>query len=155
MNRNYDSWREDRRDLNRGFRLGLGWWVIIVIVALLIGAWIWGLTVATSGVRGQGDGIIRKNSADNWISAQRAFEQNYADYESTLTRIDTFHAAYEADQSDAVAKTNWLGSISYCTELVADYNADARSYLSEDFQASDLPYQLDPTTCTTTQENTP
>lgn len=146
-----EDWRELRREANRGIRF-TGWWVLAIIgVVALVGAIWWGVSVATSGVRGQGDGIVQRNSAENWLDAQARFEENYADYESTLVRIDTFHAAHLAAPDDAVAKTNWIGSISYCTDLVADYNADARNFLREDFRASDLPDQLDPATCTETQ----
>lgn len=155
MNRYDDDrteWRNTRRDLNRGFRLGVGWWIAIVAIILVVGAAIWGITVATSGIRGQGDGIIQKNSAENWLDAQARFVENYAEYESTLVRIDQFAAVSAADPTDAVAKTNWLGQISHCTDVVADYNADSMNFLRQDFQNADLPYQLDPDTCTKTQE---
>lgn len=146
--------RDARREANRFGAWGLGWWLLIVAVFLVVGAGIWGLTVALSGPKGQGDGIIQKNSAENWVDAQERFEENYQEYESTLVRIEQFHIAHLDDPNDAVSKTNWLGQISHCTDVVADYNADARNFLREDFRASDLPESLDPNTCTTTQENT-
>jgi hypothetical protein len=143
--------RDARREANRFAMWGIGWWIIVILVALAIGAGIWGLTVALSGVKGQGDGVIQKNSSQNWLDAQARFEENYQEYESTLVRIDVFHEAHLADPDDAIAKTNWLGSISHCTDVVADYNADARNFLREDFRASDLPESLDPDACTATQ----
>lgn len=148
------GWYDDeRREVRRYGWYALRWWLAAIVAVIVIGGGIWALNVATSGVRGQGDGIVQRNSADNWLDAQARFEENFADYKSTLTRIDVFHAQSIADPTDVVAKTNWLGSISYCTEVVADYNADARNFLREDFRAADLPDQIDPNTCTRTQEN--
>lgn len=148
-----NEWREFDRDSRRaGWRIVL-WVIVAVVVATLIGWGIWALNVATSGPRGQGDGIIQKNSAENWVDAQARFEENYAEYESTLTRIETFYAVYQADPTEAVARTNWLGQISHCTDVVADYNADANNFLREDFRRASLPDQLDPSKCTVTQEN--
>jgi len=147
------AYRDTRREANRFGAWGIGWWAIIVITALAIGAGIWGLTVATSGVRGAGDGTIQKNSAANWLDAQARFEENYQEYEATLVRIDQFHAVHLADPNDAVSKTNYLGQVSHCTDVVADYNADARNVLREDFRAADLPESLDLNTCT--KETTP
>lgn len=153
MSLSRDEWRDIDRDARRGGGRLILWIIIAVLVVLAIGAGIWALNLATSGVRGQGDGVIQKNSSENWLDAQARFEENYQEYESTLVRIDSFHQAHLADPNDAVAKTNWLGSISHCTDVVADYNADARNFLREDFRAADLPESLDPNTCTTTQEN--
>lgn len=141
------EYRDARRETNRFGWWGIGWWLIVILVLLLTGAGIWALNVATSGVRGQGDGVIQRNSADNWIDAQARFEENYQEYESTLVRIDQFHRVHLDDPNDAIAKTNYLGQVSHCTDVVADYNADARNFLREDFRAADLPPSLDPNTC--------
>lgn len=146
-------YREERREARRFGWLTLRWYLAAVIVAILIAAGIWGVNVATSGVRGQGDGIVQRNNAENWLDAQARFEENFAEYEATLARIDQFQAVHLADPGDAVARTNWLGQISHCTDVVADYNADARNFLREDFRAADLPESLDHDTCT--KESTP
>lgn len=142
-----DDWREFKRDANRGIRWGIGWWIVIIVIALGLGAAIWGITVATSTVRGQGDGIIKRESAENWVDAQMRFEENYADYESTLVRIETAHTAWQNKPDNLTLEQTYLGTVGYCLELVADYNADARNFLREDFRASDLPASLDPATC--------
>lgn len=142
-----------RREANRFGAWGIGWGALIVIVALALGAGVWGLNVAASGIRGAGDGTIQKNSAQNWVDAQARFEENYQEYQATLVRIDQFHAVHLADPNDAVSKTNYLGQVSHCTDVVADYNADARNFLREDFRAADLPESLDLNTCT--KETTP
>lgn len=143
-----EDWRETRRGANRVGRLAIVWWIIGIALVLAVGAGIWGLNVATSGVRGVGDGVIERNSADNWLDAQARFEENYAEYESTLVRIDTSYAAWQSDTTDKTLHQTYLGTVGYCTNLVADYNADARNFLREDFRASDLPASLDATTCT-------
>lgn len=149
---NRQDWREvDSASRSAGWRL-LVWIIVIILVVLALGAGIWGLTVATSGVRGVGDGEIRKNSAENWVEAQARFEENYQEYEATLVRIDQFYQVHLDDPDDAVAKTNWVGQQSHCTDVVADYNADARKFLSEDFRAADLPESLDPASCITETE---
>src|SRR5690348_290622 len=98
--------REEYKEANKG----VGWvvlWVIVgVIVAGLIGAAIWGITVATSGVKGQGDGIIKNNSAENWIKQQAKFESLYAEYDATLFRIGEFKKVADSRPDDVIAQTN-------------------------------------------------
>lgn len=144
-----NNWyREERRETRRVGALVLRWVLALIVVGLVIGAGLWWLNVATSEVRGQGDGVIQRNSAENWIDAQARFEENYAEYESTLVRLDVAYAAHAATPDDKTLQQTYLGTVGYCTTLVADYNADARNFLREDFRASDLPASLDASTCT-------
>jgi len=140
-----DIWREDRKALNRGMRWGLLWTIIIIVVVAIIGAIIWGINVAASGPKGVGDGIIQKNSAENWIAAQAKFEAQYADIVATDTKIELAKANLDTDPSDKTLQTQYTGLVSYCLSVAAEYNADARSYLSEEFRAADLPSQIDST----------
>ncbi|URP22268.1 membrane protein [Microbacterium phage Big4] len=144
---NNDDFREVSHETGQFLGLGIKIWVILVIVALALGAGIWGLTVATSGIKGQGDGIIENNSSENWIKQQAKFEELHAEYESTLVRIDQFKTIADANPNDAIAQTNYNGQISHCTDVVADYNAATRSFLSEDWKSIDLPATLDPADC--------
>lgn len=142
-----NEWRNIKRDVDRvswftGTRI-----LIIVVAVLLVGAGIWGIMVLTSGVKGQGDGEIIKNSAENWIDAQERFEENYAEYESTLFKIQQASDALTVDPSNRTLQQNLSGTVNYCASLVADYNADARNFLREDFRAADLPDELDVDTC--------
>ena len=57
----------------------------------------------------------------------------------------TSNAAQIAPEDDIVDPC----ASSYCLSKAAGYNADARSYLSEDFRAADLPAQIDPNLSTT------
>lgn len=139
--------REEYREANKAIGWGWLWIVIGVVIILLIGTGIWGLTVATSGVKGQGDGTIKNNSAENWIKQQAKFEDLNAEYESTLVRIEQFKATADANPNDAIAQTNYQGQVSHCTDVVAEYNAASRSFLSEDWKSIDLPPSLDPDSC--------
>jgi type II secretory pathway pseudopilin PulG len=138
----YGYGRDDRREANKWFGLGLGWWVLIVILAITLTAGIWGLQVATSRVKGQGDAQIQKNSAENWIKAQARFEKNYAEIKATDGKITNAYKVWQDDPTDKTAKQTYTGLQSYCLSVVAAYNADARSYLTEDFRSADLPDQI-------------
>ena len=147
----WDNSREDRRYIDRSIRWsGVRIFFVLlafVVGALLIGALVWGISVATSGPKGQGDGVIKNNSAENWIKQQAKFEDLHAEYESTQVRIDQFKTAAEANPNDAIAQANYQGQISHCTDVVAEYNAATRSFLSEDWKSIDLPPTLDPKDC--------
>ncbi len=145
---NDDDWRYANREAGRFIGLTTRVWITLLIIAGLIGAGIWGLTVATSGVKGQGDGIIRNNSADNWIKQQGKFEELHAEYESTLFRIGEFKKVADENPNDAVSQTNYQGQVSHCSDVVAEYNAATRSFLSQDWKSIDLPATLDVSTCT-------
>lgn len=140
--------REEYREANKA--VGWAWlWVLIGLAAVgLITIGVWVFNVATSDVKGQGDGVIKNNSAENWIKQQAKFEDLYAEYESTLVRIDQFQDIALANPNDAIAQTNYNGQVSHCTDVVAEYNAASRSFLSEDWKSIDLPPKLDPTDCT-------
>lgn len=140
--------REERREVRSAGWYVLRWFIAVLVAGLLIGGGLWWLNVATSSIRGQGDGVVERNSAENWIDAQARFEENYAEYESTLIRIDVAYSAHIAAPDDKTLQQTYLGTVGYCTSLVADYNADARNFLREDFRASDLPASLDASTCT-------
>lgn len=142
-----DYGREDRREARRWFGLGLLGWVLIILLALLLAAAVWGMRVLTSEVRGQGDAVIQRNSAENWVAAQAKFEGNYAEYEATLVKIEERAALAAADPDDKTLRTEVSGLRSYCASVAADYNADARSFLLEDFRSADLPGRLDADTC--------
>ena len=147
----WNEYRNERRDIDKATAWGASriflWVVIAIVVSAGIGAAIWGITVATSGIKGEGDGVIQKNSAENWLDAQARFEENYAEYESTIFKIKQAQKALQDDPDNAILQTNYQGTVNYCASLVADYNADARNYLREDFKAADLPDQIDVRTC--------
>lgn len=143
------DWKEERRELNRFGRFSLGWALLIVAVVLLAGAAVWGITVAVSGPKGQGDAEIKKNSAENWVAAQAQFERDYQDILATDQKITNAYTALQANPDDKTLQTNYAGLTSYCLSKVAGYNADARSFLSEDFRSADLPAEIKTTNSTT------
>ena len=142
------SWTdEDRRDIRRDTRflggLSIGWTVIIVIVVLALIAAIWGISVAVSGPKGQGDALREKNSAENWTKAQKEFHQRYESIKAADKTIVLYHKTMVADPTDSVAKQNYTGAVAGCNSAVADYNTLAESYLAEQFRDADLPSRID------------
>ena len=126
------------------------WTAIAVVIGIFVLSWGgYALTVAMSGPKGIGDGIKQKNSADNWIAAQKDFEQRHQEILSLDKKIALHKEALKSDPKDPILQTNVTGVASSCMSAVADYNAKSRSYLSEDFKSSDLPYQIDDAAPTT------
>jgi predicted lipid-binding transport protein (Tim44 family) len=116
----------------------------IIFIALISWAG-WAISVATSGPKGQGDAIKTKNSAANWTAAQARFEEQHQAIISADEKIAVHAAALAASPSDRTLQTNLTGVTTACISAVADYNAESRKYLSEDFKSADLPYQIDKT----------
>lgn len=123
-----------------GWRLG-----VIVVVAVLfvmaLGALVWGIQVATSPAKGAGDAFQTKNSGTNRIAAQERFEDLYQEILASDKRIDVAADAYKRNKSGS-NEVNLTGAITYCQSVVADYNAEARKYTSEQFRAADLPASI-------------
>lgn len=143
INMSYEYGRDDRREANKWFGLGLGWWVLIVIVAIALTAGIWGLQVATSGVKGQGDAQIEKNSAENWVQAQADFHKYYEGILADDRKITEAAAQLMSNPDDQVSQTNLTGLKNHCQDLVATYNTKAQSFLAKDFRDAGLPAQID------------
>lgn len=117
--------------------------VLLGIVVLVAG--IWALGVVLSGPKGQGDAIKQKNSASNWTTAQARFETQYQSIISADEKITVAAEALAASPDDRTAQQTLQGIKSACISAVADYNAESRKYLSEEFKSADLPYQIDKT----------
>lgn len=137
------EWREVRRDINRGGLFGLSWLMIIILVVALIGIATWGFKVVTSDAKGRGDAVVQKNSAENWVNAQREFNRTFQEIKSDDRKINDAKVALEADPTNQVLKTNYEGLKQHCNTLVGNYNTDARSYLKEEFRDADLPSEID------------
>lgn len=121
--------------------IGLTVLSIVFVIALSVGIWV--ARVGTSGIRGQGNAVIQKNSAQNWTSAQARFESLYAEIVATDRKV-TVAADYLAKHpGDKTATDTYVGTQNVCLSFVADYNAAARTYLAADFRAVDLPAQID------------
>lgn len=142
-----------------------GMWLVIgtIIFVLVILAGLWGLGVLTSPVRGSGDAYTQKNSAGNWIAAQKQFQSDAKTFDVRKVQIADASKALKAWQAgphpvDGVAayndgehgqnlETTLTGLTTGCQNLAANYNTNSRAYLSQQFKDADLPDQLDPTAC--------
>ena len=136
------------KDGIKGTALVIG--IILVIALVGIGAWVF--RVLTADIKGEGDAIIKRESAENWTKEQAAFEDLYAEIVATDRKI-TVAAVAQAlatTESDRLtAGQVYIGTQGVCLSFVADYNAKARSFLADEFRAADLPEQIgttDPTT---------
>lgn len=137
--------REIRSDSNFLGGQAVKWIIISVLVVLIIATLLWGLGVATSGVKGQGDAQRQKNSAANWTKQQAEFERMYASIKAQDKNITIAHAEAKANPNDQTKQINYSGLVRNCNDTVGNYNAMARSYLAEQFRAADLPAQIDDT----------
>jgi hypothetical protein len=117
--------------------------VVAVIVIIILPAVIWYIGVATSNVAGKGNAIKQKNTANNRIQAQEAFEQSYADIKAADKKVAIAKEALDLDPTDPTLRTNYTGVQQFCVGAVETYNADARKYSREDFRSTDLPQVID------------
>jgi alcohol dehydrogenase class IV len=119
-------------------------WVAAILAGLAVISGIGlGIRTLTAEPVGRANAYQQQQSATNRIFAQETFEKLHADIEATRAKIA---AARGVRASSDEAETRYQGLISYCAGVVADYNAAARSYRTEQFRAADLPSKLDPIT---------
>lgn len=114
---------------------------VIAVIALSWGIWLFG--VWASDIVGRGEAVKTKNNSTNRIAAQERFEDLSADISIAQQRIDTLAAQAKTNKSYA-AQTAATGAVTYCLDLVAQYNAEARKYTARDFREADLPSSYDP-----------
>lgn len=152
----YDS--DDPERFARGFGWTiLHWLVVILVVGGVISAAVWGISVATSDVRGRGEAIQQRNDADNRIFAQEYFEETFADVRVADQQLNTNQQALDAwteanpngctgptlCEGDRL-RTVVTGSANFCRDVQGNYESEARSYTSEQFRSSDLPARFNP-----------
>lgn len=124
-------------------------WIIAIVVALcvflpLVG---WGFHVATSGVEGRGDQIVKNNEEVNRTGKQEMFEQLYADIQGYQVQIGnaTKDVSSNTDVSDAARlKMVLTGLKNQCTSTVQQYNAETHKITSSDWKDARLPYEIKP-----------
>jgi len=120
------------------------WTALAAVLGIILLSWAgYAASVALSGPKGVGDAIKTKNSASNWTAAQKEFEQRYEEVKALDKIIKTHADALAKNPDNQILQTNVTGVTAGCISAVADYNADSRSYLMEDFKSVDLPYQID------------
>lgn len=135
-----DEWREFDRDARRGGGRAALWTVLILLFLLVLGGLWWGFRVVTSDVKGQGDSVIIKNSAANRIAAQEAYVSAMNEVKRSDRNLDVL-ASVRKDS--AAANTRYVGAVSYCQSVVADYNKLADKYRSADFIPAGYPTVID------------
>ena len=120
--------------------------VLAILVGITLIGWAgWAISVAVSGPKGQGDAIKTKNSAENWTRAQAKFEELHQGIQSADKKTELAAERLKASPNDVTLQQQHAGVQSGCIGLVAEYNAESRKFLSEDFKSIDLPYQIDTT----------
>lgn len=138
----------DMKDLDYATRAGFWYankWVIASVIAILgVVALVWGLGVFTSGPKGAGDAYKTNQSGSNRIAKQEMFEQLYADIQASDQNLTVLHDTMVADPS-YVNKTNYTAGRLQCTNLVHNYDAEARKYTSQDWRDNKLPSAIDQT----------
>ncbi|MDQ5944005.1 MAG: hypothetical protein QG658_71, partial [Patescibacteria group bacterium] len=92
-----DKW-DDEIDRWTPRRIKAWIWVLIAAV-IILPMLVWGISVATSSVRGSGDIVQQRNDADNRISAQAFFEDTYA----TIKAQDLKLTEAQADLEEFIA----------------------------------------------------
>jgi hypothetical protein len=142
MSKWYES--DNPTKVARGAAWRVGVFVLIFIgFFALISVLIWGFRVVTSDVKGQGNAVIIKNDAVNRIAQQERFEQLFADVKAADLKIAVAAAAVTLNPLDKTAQQTYTGTINFCIQISADYDALARKYSAEDFRSVDLPEQID------------
>jgi hypothetical protein len=162
MFRSADGWADDfqRKPVVTFFKV-VAW--IVLLILLVVGA-VWGFRTGFSYWWGKGDAYQQKQSAQNWVAAQRGFHQEVSDYQADLSKItdaetalrhfetgaapdpDTI-AGFEWQQQDTNLRTTVTGLRQQCQQVVASYSTDSLSYLTMSFKDAGLPTELDGTRC--------
>jgi hypothetical protein len=141
----YDDPNPDRVARQGGVRIGVVFLAFLVFFGI-VGAIVWGVSVAVSDVKGRGDVVRKTNDADNRIFAQENFHQRYQDIKATDRKLDqaAIDAARPGPGQDA-AIVRYNGLVSYCQSVVGEYNTDARRVTKGKFRDEDLPAEIDMT----------
>lgn len=123
------------------------WIVAGVIGATVLGAAIWGIGVATSGVHGRGEQIKKINRADNRTFAQEQFVQLLQDIKAYDQQISVqqqaldAHSAQDAEH-DRLAQVV-AGLKTQCISTRNQYDAEAQKISKERFKDASLPDRVD------------
>lgn len=154
-----------RQDVKDGAKIlggGFGLVLVFVLGFMAIGAVVWGISVATSDVRGQGDATKQINSGTNRIDQYTHFWTLDKDIRSQAQNIatakqqlDDFNKAmpiskdepFNISEQRTSLQNNYNGPLQLCRANVAQYNNDSKAYTSAKFKDSQLPWSYDPTAC--------
>jgi hypothetical protein len=154
-----------RQDVKDGAKIlggGFGTILAVILGFMAVGAVIWGISVATSDIRGQGDAQMQINSGTNRIDQYTHFwtldkdirsqSQNVA---TAKQQLDDFNKAmpiskdepFNISEQRTSLQNNYNGPLQLCRANVAQYNNDSKAYTSAKFKDSQLPWGYDPTAC--------
>ncbi len=126
-----------------------GIWGIIaasVVAVLLISTGLFAFGVVTAPWKGKGDAFKKQQSGLNRVFAQQQFHDLNEEYEATVIKVDLYKSVWmQAGTQQAL--TNYQGVQAHCLDVVADYNAASKKYLSAQFKDFDLPVVLDKDPC--------
>jgi hypothetical protein len=160
MRRSIFDWQDEAE--SRPVVTGLKALFAVLALVILLFAGLWFLDLVTSPLKGQGDAKKDKNSAANWVAAQRAFHQERNDVTAFQVKIAGARQALKAFEKDHPGngtpydpnaqqaenlRTALTGLQQQCVNTVTTYNTDAQSYLTEDWRDADLPDHLELTAC--------
>lgn len=162
MAKSAERWADDLE--NKPVRTIVKAVAIVVAVVVVIFAILWGFGVVSAPWKGKGDAYREKESAQNWINAQRTFHQQFNDVQayqakiaSAKTQLDDFTKVHPNVgngtpfdpllQQQSNLQTTVTGLQQSCQNTVADYNTNAQSYLTQDWRDAGLPEQLDLSMC--------
>jgi hypothetical protein len=121
--------------------------LLAILGIFVISAVIWGIGVAASGPKGQGDAVKINNSAQNWTEKQQKFEKLYAAVQTNEELVAMHTERVAADPPDKTAAQILAGVKSECVASVNAYNAESRKVLSQDWKSPDLPHKLTTANC--------
>lgn len=145
---------------------GLSIFFGFILIVFATSAFIMGLKTNFSYWWGQQGATQEKNSARNFITAQRGFLQEKNDVDGfgqtiklDLSRISDFDAAHPnlanedalsamQDRQDRASLVSDLNGVQQqCINTVTQYNTDAQAFLTADWRSANLPEQLSLNAC--------
>ena len=131
---------EDSRTLARGFTWRVVGYSIAAVVLIAGLSWAgWAIHVATSGVKGTGNVVIKNNDANNRINTQAYFEDLNANITSYTTQLHLAIKQAKAHPGDSFYETNFTGLYNTCVSAANQYNAASAKTLFRDWKTADLP----------------
>jgi hypothetical protein len=155
----FPSMRDDVKGAGRAI-----WYGILAIVVIGVLGWlVWGLTVATSDIKGRGDQQIQINSATNRTFQYEHFLQLDGTIRTQAQQADAARAAlarFEKQHPDASQDSISTGQLraqmeqdatgaeQICRANVNQYNNEAESSLRQKFVDARLPIAFPSAVCT-------
>ena len=138
--------RREARDSAEGIGLAFIGTVVVIVLALIIGAGLWAFGVFTSGIKGAGDEQKQQNSVTNRVYWQNEFNNLDQNIQTYAAQIVTARAAATAHPGDTFYAQNLTGLVQECDIAVGQYNADTAKPIASPWLPAGLPTTIDRTT---------